>query len=244
MPSTAIPWASLSVISTQLRVRLAELGRASAYVIGEQQLAARRRPDAFDRLQRALVRDREGADLVDLVAEELHPQRVLLGRREDVDDAAADGELAALLDEVDAGVRRTREPADDILELDLLTAGQLDRLEVGQALDLRLQHRADRRDDDLERPVVRLVAGVLDPPQDGQPPADGVAARAQPLVRKRLPGRVERHRRRVEQVLQLLGEVLGLAHGRGDHQHRASGVDQPPDHERTQRRRPGEVEVA
>ena len=33
---------------------------------------------------------------------------------------------------------------------------QLDRLEVGQPLDLRLQHRADRRDDDLERPVVGL----------------------------------------------------------------------------------------
>ena len=91
------------------------------------------------------------ADLVDLVAEELHAQRVLLGRREDVDDAAADGELAALLDQVDAGVRRTGEPAYDVLELDLLARRQLDRLEVGQTLDLRLEHRADRRDHDLER---------------------------------------------------------------------------------------------
>ena len=43
----------------ELRVCLAELGRASAYVIGEQQLPAGRRPDALDRLQRALVRDGE-----------------------------------------------------------------------------------------------------------------------------------------------------------------------------------------
>ncbi len=46
-------------------------------------------------------------------------------------------------------------------------------------------------------------------------------------MRQRLPGRVERDRLRVEQVLQLLGEVLGLAHGRGHHEHRAA------------RRRPG-----
>ena len=128
----------------ELWVRLAELGRATAYLVGEQQLAARRRPQPLDRFQGALVGDGEGADLVDLVAEELHPDGVFLGRREDVDDAAADGELAALLDQVDAGVRRAREPSYDVLELDLLPGRQLDRLEVGQALDLGLQHRADR----------------------------------------------------------------------------------------------------
>ena len=100
----------------QLRVPLAELGRTAAYVVGEQQLAAGRRPEPVDLVEGALVGDREGADLLDVVAPELHAQRVLLGRREDVDDAAADGELAALLDQVDAGVRRVGEPADDVLE--------------------------------------------------------------------------------------------------------------------------------
>ena len=65
----------------QLRVLRAELGRAAAYVVGEQQLAARRRPQPLDRLEGALVGDREGADLLDLVAPELDPQRVLLGGR-------------------------------------------------------------------------------------------------------------------------------------------------------------------
>ena len=79
----------------QLRVGLAEGGRAAAYLVGEQQLAARRRPEPLDLLQGALVGDGEGADLLDVVAPELHPERVLVGRREDVDDATADGELAA-----------------------------------------------------------------------------------------------------------------------------------------------------
>ena len=142
----------------ELRVLLAELGRLAAYVIGEQELAARRRPEPLHLVHRALVGDREAADLVDLVAEELHAQGVLLGRREDVDDATADGELATLLDQVDAGVRRTDEPAYDVLELDLLAGRQLDRLEVGQPLDLGLEHRADRRDHHLERAVVRVLA--------------------------------------------------------------------------------------
>src|SRR5262249_3516447 len=51
--------------------------------------------------QRALGEGREGADLLDLVAEELDPERLASGCREDVDEAAPDGELAALLDAVD-----------------------------------------------------------------------------------------------------------------------------------------------
>ena len=100
----------------QLRVPPAELGRPLPDLVGEQQLATRRRPEPLDLLQGALVGDREGADLLDVVAPELHAQRVFLGRREDVDDAAADRELAAPLDQVDAGVRRGREPAYDVLE--------------------------------------------------------------------------------------------------------------------------------
>ena len=100
----------------QLRVRLAERGGPAAYLVGEQQLAARRRPQPLDLVEGALVGDREAADLLDVVAPELHAQRVLLGRREDVDDAAADRELAALLDQVDPGVRRVGQPAYDVVE--------------------------------------------------------------------------------------------------------------------------------
>ncbi len=226
----------------QLGVLLPQLGGATAYVVGEQQLAARRRPQSGHGLEGALVGDGEGADLVDLVAEELHPDGVLLGRREDVDDASTDGELAALLHEVDAGVGRAGEPAYDVLELDLLAGSELDGDQVGEPLDLGLEHGPHRRDDDAERTVVGLVAGVLDPAQDGEAAPDGVAARAEALVREGLPGRVERDRGRVEHVLELLGEVLRLAHGGGDDEHRAARVDEPLDHERAQRRRAGQVE--
>ena len=221
----------------QLGVLLAELAGAAAYVVGEQQLAARRRPQPLHRLEGALVGDGEAADLVDLVAEELHAQRVLLGRREDVDDAAAHGELAALLHQVDAGVRRAGQPRDHVLELDLLAGLQLDRLEVGQSLDLGLQHRPHRRHHDLQRAVGGVVAGVHEPAQHRQPTADGVAARAQPLVRERLPGGVQRDLVGAEEVGQLLGEVLGVTDGRRDRQHGATGADQALDDERPQRLR-------
>ena len=100
----------------QLRVLLAQLGRTSSDLVGEQQLATRRSPEPVDGLEGPLVGDREAADLVHVVAPELHAERVLLGRREDVDDAAADRELTAFLDQVDAGVRRVREPTYDVLE--------------------------------------------------------------------------------------------------------------------------------
>ena len=205
----------------QLRVLAAELGGPLADLVGEQQLAARRRPEPLDLLEGALVGDRERADLLDVVAPELHPQRVLLGRREDVDDAAADRELAALLDQVDAGVRRGREPAYDVLERSACRpATSSTGSRSAEPLDLRLEHRADRRDDHLERAVGRVGARVPEPAQHGEPAADRVAARAQPLVRQRLPARVVADQRRVDQVAQRRDQVLGLAGGRGHRQHR------------------------
>ena len=108
-------------------MRDGELGGAGAHLVGEQQLTARRRPQSVDRLERALVGHRESADLVDLVAAELDAERVLLGRREHVDDAAAYGELTAALDQVDARVGGRGELADDVVEADLVTLVQLDR---------------------------------------------------------------------------------------------------------------------
>ncbi len=52
-------------------------------------------------VQRTLGERRERAHRFDLVAEELDPQRLAPRRREDVDQSAADGELAPLLDAVD-----------------------------------------------------------------------------------------------------------------------------------------------
>ena len=140
-------------------------------------------------LEGALVGDLEPADLLDRVAPELDAQRVLLGGREDVEDAAAHGELAAPLDQVGAGVGGRREGLDDLLEGRLVAGLQRDRREVAQALGDRLEHRTHRGDDDDERAVAGVAGvGVGEPAQHGQPLADGVAARAEPLVRQGLPG--------------------------------------------------------
>jgi hypothetical protein len=184
----------------ELRVLAAELGGPLPDLVGEQQLAAGRGPEPLHLVEGALVGDGEGADLLDVVAPELHPQGVLLGRREDVDDAAAHRELAALLHEVDARVRRGGEAPYDVLERRGVTGHQLDGLEVGQPLDLRLQHRPDGRDHHLEGTVRAVRARVPQAPQHCQATTDRVTTRAQPLVRQRLPARVVTDQRRVDQV--------------------------------------------
>ena len=96
-----------------------QLGGAGAHVVGQQQFAARHRDHGVDvdLGDRALVGDREHPHLGDLVAPELDAHRVLGGRREDVEDAAAHRELAALADHVHAGVGQLHQSVDDAVEV-------------------------------------------------------------------------------------------------------------------------------
>ena len=86
--------------------------------------------------------------------------RVLLGRREDVDETAADRELAALLDQVDPGVRRVREPAYDVVELDGVTRRELDRLEVAEPATWGCRIDRTGATTTRSRPVPRRRRGV------------------------------------------------------------------------------------
>ena len=63
----------------------------------------------LDGVERPLRERREGAHLLDLVAEELDAERLAARGREDVDDPAANGELAALVDALDPLVAGERE---------------------------------------------------------------------------------------------------------------------------------------
>ena len=111
------------------------------------------------RCERALRERREGAHLLDLVAEELDAKRLAAGGREDVDDPAADGELPALVDAVDPLVAREREllgePVDARLVADAEVDGSGSRLERRQALGERARRRADEpaRGEHVERAV-------------------------------------------------------------------------------------------
>jgi hypothetical protein len=169
-------------------------------------------------LERALVDDFEVTDLLDLVAPELDPQRVFLGRREDVEDAAAHGEVTALLDELGAGVTGADEVDHDVGQFASPIAWmQLDRYELAEPWHLRLQQRTHRRDDDRQRAGRGIVRrGVFEPAQHREPLPHRVGARGQPFVRQRLPTRVERDLVGGQQTAQRHDEVLGLTTGTGD----------------------------
>ena len=71
----------------------------------EEQFTHRRREHAVGReFQRPLVSHGEGANLLDGVTPELDSERVLLGRREHVENPTTHGELTTPLDKVDSVV--------------------------------------------------------------------------------------------------------------------------------------------
>ena len=221
---------------------LRERGGPVPYRRGQQQLPARWRPQPLDRRDGALVRHRERADLLDLVAPELDPQRVLLGRREHVEDAAAYREIAALLHQVDAGVGHVGQLPYHVFEVGSAALAQLDGYQISEVLQLRLEHGPDRGDHHAQR----VAVGMREPAQYRQAPPDGVRTRREPLMRQRLPGRVDRNLVGGQQAAQRGGEVLGLAAGGGDREHRPAAA-RPVGrgrghHERAQRRRRGQVE--
>ena len=98
--------------------------------------------------ERALRERRERADPLDLVAEELDPDGLAAGRREDVDEPAANGELSALLDPLDPLVPGERERLGEQLEPRLLAAGDADRRRPRLGRRQRLGQRERRRADE------------------------------------------------------------------------------------------------
>ncbi len=98
--------------------------------------------------QRALREGREPAHRLDLVAEQLHPDRALLGRRVRVEDVAADRELAALLDLLDALVARLGQQRGNVREVNRLAQVQRQavRPQLGIRDGLRQRHGAGDHD--------------------------------------------------------------------------------------------------
>ena len=145
---------------------------------------------ALDRLgQRPLVGDREGAQLLDLVAEELDAHGVVGRGREHVEDAAAHGELAAAGDHVDARVGEV-----DELRRRARRGRSRDRPRRARSARARRGCRrgaAARRAPMRRRradAASRLPAHSCDAPQGVQSAPDGLGRRAEPLVRQGLPG--------------------------------------------------------
>jgi hypothetical protein len=153
-------------------------------------------------VQRPLCERGEGTDRLDLVAEELDPQRLAPGRRVDVDETAAQREVAALLDPVDPLVAGERELLGECLDARLVAGAQAERLRPGLLRGHALRERGRRRDheaaarQDVEGPV---------------PLADQVRRRLETRFPAHAPAREEADVLRPDEPACRLREVAGVA---------------------------------
>ena len=108
--------------------RRQEVGRIRVVVMLRRELSRRRQLDPLGLAERALGEHREAAHRVDLVPEQVDPDRLLLGRRVDVEDAATHRELAPLLDLVGPVVAGVGEQKRDVVEVDALPLVERQRL--------------------------------------------------------------------------------------------------------------------
>ena len=157
---------------------------------GEQQLPARGRPQAASRARRgastggtglvqaALVGHPEVADLLNGVAPELDPQRVVLGGREHVQDAAADRYLTAVGHQLSPGIPDVHQAGEHFLQVGGVAGGQRYGHQLTQAACQWLQQPAHRGDDHFQRagPGIARV-GPGQPPQDREAAPGGVRPR-------------------------------------------------------------------
>ena len=89
----------------------------------EQHLADRPQADLRDIAERALGQRVEGADTLEVVAEQVEPERAFAAAREDVDDAAAHGILARLHHRAAAPVAVAGEAGEQLGAVDALAGG-------------------------------------------------------------------------------------------------------------------------
>ena len=147
------------------------------------------------RVARALRVGIEGADALDAVALHLETQRQRLERGKHVDDAAADAELAAVLDERDALVPPRREMRREDFNGDRVALHEIaHRFGQDGARQDALRERVGGRDDD-RRPALQQVKERRDAVgDDGRRRRDGLERRHVPR-RQEMDLALERRRR-------------------------------------------------
>ena len=100
---------------------------------------------------------------------------MLVGRREDVEDAAAHGDLPTSLDQVVALIAQADEFIDELVEHHLIANHQAHRCDIGDGRHDGLEEGAHRRDEHIDGRGQRIgVIGMGESPHDGDATADGV----------------------------------------------------------------------
>ena len=170
-----------------LEERREQLGQARRRLLALGEEGERQQGRALEVGLRALALRVEGAQALELVAEQIEPQRRFRAGREQVEDAAAHREVADLGDQVDAPVAERRQPYRELAGVESVAARELDPRQPprrGQAAEERPRRgdegagrprgRAVERDDllgaHLQRGVDRLVGGERGR-REGQPGA-------------------------------------------------------------------------
>ena len=150
-PSTNNPSASRwSPSANRSACSCARSRAASAQGVVGDQLSDGRHVDRGDLLGGQLGGRDELAERLDLIAPELQSRGTPGGTGEDVDDAAPNGELAAVLDHVGPRVAELDEPLGQVVGRELPAGHQLQRRDRAQRGDDAL-HRGERGRDQHER---------------------------------------------------------------------------------------------
>ena len=115
--------------------------------VAEDQLPGGEDLHVVEVVRAALVGDGEPVEAVDLVAPQVDAHRIVGGRREDVDDRAPAGDLAAVLDLELTAVPGGHEAADELVGVDLAAPADHDRRRQGAGGGQTLDERPHRCDD-------------------------------------------------------------------------------------------------
>ena len=213
---------------------------ALADLVARQELPTREDDHAFERVRRALIAHRELAEAIDLVAPQVDAHGGVGGRREDVDDRAADGDLAAMFHLFLTAVARLHERGHELVAIATLSDLDLDRFDLLDVRPEALRERPDRSDHH-----VGCAARIEQPPDRAQPPAHRLDPGAHPLERQRLPSREEVDPVRTEKGAEVVRQPLAVRRRRDRNEVRATrrGGDEPSDGERSSRLRYGDERV-
>ncbi len=191
-------------------------GGARCFV--HRKLAARQEPHLGHRVEAALAVGVEGADRIDLVAEQVDPVRHGRAHREQVDQAAAHRVFAGRDDLAHMGVARERELGAQGRLIELLLLPEFEavrrekarRRQANQCRRRRHQHHVD------------LAAADL--PEGRQALGDQVLVRREGVVGQRFPVREHGHAQLRREERQLFEEPLGIGRLAGEDRRRRPGL--------------------
>ena len=195
-------------------------GHLRQLAVLDGELGGRRDLDLGRLAERALGERREPAQRLDLDVEHVDAHGAVLGRRVDVEQAAAGRELAAVVDLVDALVARRDEVAHAVVEVEQVADAQREGVRAQARVGDLLGERDGGHDDDRRRGA----AGFQERVQRRDAQADEMRRRREVRLVRDAAARVEAHPPRVQPRAQVAGEIARLAVVAGDDERRARGV--------------------